>query len=667
MQQVATPNPAIAAPKVKGSESRSPQTASESNGAFSEHFTRQQAANESKSAKQTESASRTEVSERAAVSTDKDNRISDKPKHDSERSAKKGEAASQGVKGKTREHPEATQHPDQHKKAQAESDKTAASSQSAQSPAKPIQAEQKDHVEEGESPENQHWLDLIHELADQHISQQGSVDKQKQSEDVSEEVTSDPDDNAPSMAKWLEQLGFDADRVLQELDGEQRQQLEAIMAELQATDNSGEPKELVHFLDKLTRFLQQQSADKGEAANQDNPEDMPLDPKWLNGQTQKLLQAINQFNKEADGEGPGQEVKVGVQELTLLRQQLMAQESTGLTTETESDEVLQLIRDKLLKIQGKGTADVSSAGASDSGNNSTASNAEPDMERTLKALARLSDTKLDQALSQASQALQGADESEKSSFISSLKAGVEEMKAQLKQGREPGLDLKALVAQALSSEGESSDKQTATLQDAIQRLTSLTDSQSRAQAQTSPPAELMNSPMAAERAGVGHVEATSGSKAAQPTSSPAGQMERAINIAKSEAAQQLADRVRMLVDQGNMSADIRLDPPDLGSMQIRVQMNGEQASVNMTVQNQQAKEMLDQAMPRLRELLSEKGIELGQSSVEQEQQQAQEQSSQGQGAGGSSEGHDGEQGEDSETGVEMSVVNGSLGGIDYFV
>ncbi|TMP87934.1 hypothetical protein CWC05_06505 [Pseudoalteromonas ruthenica] len=111
---------------------------------------------------------------------------------------------------------------------------------------------------------------------------------------------------------------------------------------------------------------------------------------------------------------------------------------------------------------------------------------------------------------------------------------------------------------------------------------------------------------------------------------------QAINITKNDAAQQIQQRVNMMLNLNNQEAEIRLDPPELGSMQVRVRSEGEQAHVNFVVQNQQAKEALEQAMPRLRDLLAQQGLSLGDTNVEQQNQQSAQ--------------HDGEQGQGSEHG-----------------
>ncbi|URQ99323.1 flagellar hook-length control protein FliK [Pseudoalteromonas sp. SCSIO 43095] len=110
---------------------------------------------------------------------------------------------------------------------------------------------------------------------------------------------------------------------------------------------------------------------------------------------------------------------------------------------------------------------------------------------------------------------------------------------------------------------------------------------------------------------------------------------QALNIIKSDAAKMLQERVSSMLSINNKEAEIRLDPPEMGSMQIRIRSDAEQAQINFVVQNQQAKEALEQSLPRLREMLMQQGLELGESSISygdssDEQAQQQEGDAQGQ-------------------------------------
>lgn len=282
----------------------------------------------------------------------------------------------------------------------------------------------------------------------------------------------------------------------------------------------------------------------------------------------------------------------------------------------------------------------------------------PEKSVTLQELVQLPEKELDKKLTQLAEQLPVKQQGPEAvrDFVASLKAGMAEFKAQLQQGREPGLDLQSLVQSSLKEQGIQLPP--ATLQPELQRFASLLETQPLGRQEAFDPSIRG----LAERQIQVETTQVQSETAKAATSTQHSALDKAINIAKPEAAVQLAERVRMLVNLGNMSADIRLDPPELGSMQVRVHMHGEQASVNFVVQSQQARDMLDQAVPRLREMLAEKGIELGQSFVQQEgkgQQFADQQNQSGMGSEAEAAAEAVE--------TELRVVNGRVGGIDYFV
>jgi flagellar hook-length control protein FliK len=73
----------------------------------------------------------------------------------------------------------------------------------------------------------------------------------------------------------------------------------------------------------------------------------------------------------------------------------------------------------------------------------------------------------------------------------------------------------------------------------------------------------------------------------------------------------VAERVRWLVERGNESAELRLDPPQLGSLGVRVRVEGDQASLLFTSGQAAVREALEASIPRLRELFAEAGLQLG--------------------------------------------------------
>ena len=137
-----------------------------------------------------------------------------------------------------------------------------------------------------------------------------------------------------------------------------------------------------------------------------------------------------------------------------------------------------------------------------------------------------------------------------------------------------------------------------------------------------------------------------------------------LNMFRSEAAKELHDRVSVMLSLNKHEGDIRLDPPELGSMQIRVRSDAEQAQINFVVQNQQAKEALEQSLPRLKEMLAEQGIQLGESNIEQRNNQG----------GGQGDQQQGESRSEQEVGDEIAqtsitparIASNRLGGVDFY-
>ncbi|MEW5681745.1 MAG: flagellar hook-length control protein FliK [Pseudomonadota bacterium] len=153
--------------------------------------------------------------------------------------------------------------------------------------------------------------------------------------------------------------------------------------------------------------------------------------------------------------------------------------------------------------------------------------------------------------------------------------------------------------------------------------------------------------------------------AEKPAASVAEQLKQSLNLLQQDAAGQLRERVNLMVRQNIQVAEIRLDPAGLGQMQIKIDMQQDQASVQFVVQQPQAKELLEQQLPRLREMLQQQGIVLSEGQVQQQSQQ-QRQSAQHSGQGNSSGHGNGEAGDDiPATQVQVSAaVSERL--VDYY-
>ncbi|SMY31835.1 flagellar hook-length control protein FliK [Photobacterium andalusiense] len=89
-------------------------------------------------------------------------------------------------------------------------------------------------------------------------------------------------------------------------------------------------------------------------------------------------------------------------------------------------------------------------------------------------------------------------------------------------------------------------------------------------------------------------------------------------LTREQAGEQVHERINIMMAKNLKHVDIRLDPPELGKIQIKLNITQDQASVQFTVNNPQTRDMVEQAMPRLREMLQQQGLQLAQSSVQQE-------------------------------------------------
>ncbi|MDP2282539.1 MAG: flagellar hook-length control protein FliK, partial [Pseudohongiella sp.] len=80
--------------------------------------------------------------------------------------------------------------------------------------------------------------------------------------------------------------------------------------------------------------------------------------------------------------------------------------------------------------------------------------------------------------------------------------------------------------------------------------------------------------------------------------------------------------------QGNSSAQIQLDPPELGSLTIRIQLVDQSATVNFVSPHAMVRDALEQQAQRLQEMFNEQGLNLRDVSVSDQSANARQQSEQ---------------------------------------
>jgi flagellar hook-length control protein FliK len=89
---------------------------------------------------------------------------------------------------------------------------------------------------------------------------------------------------------------------------------------------------------------------------------------------------------------------------------------------------------------------------------------------------------------------------------------------------------------------------------------------------------------------------------------------------------QVGQKIVWMVAGEEQSASLTLNPPDLGPMQVVLSVTNDQASVTFSSNQLEVRQALENALPRLREMMGENGIALGNASVNAgmpDQQQAQ--------------------------------------------
>jgi flagellar hook-length control protein FliK len=159
---------------------------------------------------------------------------------------------------------------------------------------------------------------------------------------------------------------------------------------------------------------------------------------------------------------------------------------------------------------------------------------------------------------------------------------------------------------------------------------------------------------------------------AQPAaaSTPAANMTLPTPVGEQDWDKGLGDRLVWMVKGGVQEAKLQLTPRHLGPIDIKVSLHQDQASVSFTAHNPHTREALESAMPRLREMMSDQGLNLAQSDVSQHQAGQQQQPQDG-GAGSGQGGPGGDVlggglGEEVPEGAVTGETTVGLGALDYY-
>lgn len=125
----------------------------------------------------------------------------------------------------------------------------------------------------------------------------------------------------------------------------------------------------------------------------------------------------------------------------------------------------------------------------------------------------------------------------------------------------------------------------------------------------------------------------------------------------------IAQRVSLMAGQKVSSAQIQLDPPELGAMTVKVSVTGDQATVSFHSPHAMVRDALELSFPRLQEMLGQQGMQLVDAQVS-------DNSSTGRGSGesarGRSDGIAGEMADEGASAAATQIVQVATGLIDFY-
>lgn len=115
-----------------------------------------------------------------------------------------------------------------------------------------------------------------------------------------------------------------------------------------------------------------------------------------------------------------------------------------------------------------------------------------------------------------------------------------------------------------------------------------------------------------ERAAVTTVTATGSSNNISPADSG---LRVGTPLGQAGWHEEMGQKLTWMVGNNRQQADIVLTPPQLGRVEVSLTMNGDQATAIFTSSNPAVREALESSLHRLREVLADAGVSLGQTQV----------------------------------------------------
>jgi flagellar hook-length control protein FliK len=120
-----------------------------------------------------------------------------------------------------------------------------------------------------------------------------------------------------------------------------------------------------------------------------------------------------------------------------------------------------------------------------------------------------------------------------------------------------------------------------------------------------PASRLESPPLAAERAG------------------PVPVLYAEHGLGSPEWQREFGSQVSLLVSRREPLAEIRINPPQLGPVEVRIGLQGDQVTLAFTAPHPDTRAAIENALPQLREMFAGNGLALGNASVSAESSQQQ--------------------------------------------
>jgi len=149
---------------------------------------------------------------------------------------------------------------------------------------------------------------------------------------------------------------------------------------------------------------------------------------------------------------------------------------------------------------------------------------------------------------------------------------------------------------------------------------------------------------------------------------PAQAVQLNAQVQSKQWAPQFSQKITWMVKQNVQQANIRLNPANLGPIEIKISTQNDQTSVSFSAHHALTRDAIEQALPRLKEMMAESGLNLAESEVSKESFSGEAERERQARSMGSSDGSSGQAQGDAAMGEEEVAdppMQGEIG-VDYF-